>query len=583
MKSIFSKLYIGLVLLLFFSCQEKLFVEDNAGFDPNSELSVYEVTMTNPGQSSGMVYLDLGSGQVYNYTDASSQPEKIDFIFLWGSTSAVNFISPDNTTRLDEWATGKNVNANWFIKNKTTFLRLEKGAIPEDFYSKIKTPEAIKSAYAELKSLVEAQSNYDQRLHGEDTQLRNIAEGDLLAFNTSKNVYAIAKVQAVTAGTTGNVSLAVKVYKNEETVVEPISPSEIYAPFEIAVDRLSDLTGPSLLDLSTGTAFTMAEGYYNQHVTDAILYNDGQDVTISSLDQDVPVLNEVVKELESDWSVRSKTKFIRLKASQNTEEQWNMVQKNSQIKELFELGESLVTGYDDYSKETYGPFNSVKGMEVGDLVLYHSAERNIYGVIRVSDVGAAFLDGQVKANVYNKNEIAPPRLQEFTSSGNVVSTAAYVDFKTGTIYTTEEEGKANAANVDIVSVRGSSSNNNLFPTTNNAAAAGWASTWGARMAEWENRNAADIYGYRGDGTPAAWWDLYYELKEDQSMWEAFQSATAGLDPVQRLQETSTSTGVTFNKTVIFIHCIGRNMLVALQVKQRTATSITYRYKMIDLE
>lgn len=582
MKTIVSKLYIGLILLAVLGCQNKLFVEDLAEFDPNSDVSVYEVTLSNPGQTSGMIYIDIGSGEVYNYAEATKQPEKVDFAFLWGSSSAVNFVSPDNTVRLEEWGTGKNINANWFIKNRTTFVRLEKSVVPLDFYNNIRSSEAVKHAYAELKTLAESQSNYNVRSHGEDTQLRNITEGDLIAFRTAKNVYAVAKVQIVTAGNTGSVSLAFKVYKKEETAVEPISPSELYEPFEIAVDRLAELRGASLLDLSNGSGFTMSEGYYNQHVVDAVLYNNGEGVVISSLNANIPLLQEDVRELASDWELKTKTKFIRLKASSDTESRWNTVQKNSQIKALFAEGEGIVKAYDDYASEVYGPAISVKGMQIGDLILYHSEDRDIYGVIRVTDIGTAFLDGQVKANVYSKKELGLPRLKEFTSSGSVVSAAAYVDFKTGTVWTTEEEGKANASSVDVVSVRGSSSGNNFFPTTNNSAAAAWAASWGTRMAEWQHRNAVYIYGYIGDNTPSEWWDLYYDLKEDQSMWNAFQTATVGLEPVQRLKEMGSSTDPMFEKTVIFIHCMDRKMLVALRVKERTATSITYRYKVIDV-
>ncbi|NGM61304.1 hypothetical protein G5B30_05160 [Sphingobacterium sp. SGG-5] len=583
MKAFINRILTGLLLLIVFSCQDKLFVEDLAGFDPNSNLPLYEITLTNPGQNAAMTYLDLGSGEIYNYTDATKHPEKIDFIYLWGTSSGANLVSPDNIARLNEWGSGQNVNANWFIKNKTTFIRLAKEAVPTDFYSNVHSMADVKNAYASLKVLVEAQPDYNPTLHGEGNQLRNIQVGDLLGIKTSKQVYAIAKVQSLATGNAGSISLAIKADKSAEVQVEPIAPSEVYSSFDIDMDMLEDLTGKSLLDLSDGTGYTVTEGYYNQSVIDAVFYHDGQDMTVSAPSQDIPMLNEDVIEIQGDWTRRIETKFIRLKASTETDTKWNRTYKNSQIKELFNTSKAVVEGYDDYAVDLYGPANSVKGIQTGDVILYFSEDRNIYGMIRVTDSGPDFLKAQAKVNIYDKGELVPPVLHEFTSTGAGSSTAAYVDFKTGNVYTTEAEGEANVADIDIISVRGSSSGNNLFPTTSDATAGAWYASWGTRMATWPNRNAAEIYGYLGDTTPAHWWELYHDLKEDQTMWDDFQTATAGVTPVQRLRETSVSTGPKFNKTVIFIHCLDRKLLVALKVKERLAESITYRYKIIELE
>src|SRR5690606_11196485 len=176
-------------------------------------------------------------------------------------------------------------------------------------------------------------------------------------------------------------------------------------------------------------------------------------------------------------------------------------------------------------------------------------------------------------NTFGKVEVAAPVLKEFTSTGGGSSTAAYVDFKTRNVYTTEALGQANVANIDVVSVRGSSTGHNLFPTTNNGAASGWTASWGTRMATWPNRNAADIYSL---GTTPEAWDLYHGLQEDESMWTAFENATAGITPTQRLYPIT-------NKEVIFIHSLDRNLLIALKVlDSSTSTSITYRYKVIEL-
>ncbi len=591
MKTLINNIFAGLLLFTALGCERNLFEKDLAGFDPDSNLPLYEITLTNPGQNAAMTYVDLGSGDTYNYTDATKHPEKIDFIYLWGTSSGANLVSPDNIARLEEWGSGKNVNENWFIKNKTTFIRLAKESVPTDFYSKIQAMEDVKKAYGELKTLVEAQPDYNPIQHGESNQLRNIEVGDLLGIKTSKQVYAIVRVQSLATGNTGNISLTVKADKREEVQVEPIAPSEIYSSYDIVVDNLHDLTGKSLLDLSDGTGYTVTEGYYNQHVIDAVFCHDGQDLTVSAPSQDdIPVLNEDVWEIESDWTRRIETKFIRLKASAETDTKWNRTYKNSQIKELFTTSKAVVEGYDDYAADLYGPANSVKGIQTGDLILYFSEDRNIYGVIRVTDSGPEFLDGQVKVNVYDKNELVPPVLQEFIHTGVTASGAAsgasgagYIDFKKGIMYTTVAEGQQYCADIDVVTASGSGSRHNLIEMTHAARFGAFSATWRDNIATWEAHNVSQIYhmGY----TPHTW-QMYHELKEDESMWTIFEAekdnrivATLPANDLRCVYPVG-------SKEIFFIHSIDRKLLIAMKALNTSTTvvgPITYRYKIIELE
>src|SRR5690606_10160364 len=127
MKRIINKISIALLLFTVSSCEKgQLFVDDLAGFDPNSDLSSYEIQLTGPGQSSGEIYWDLGTGKAYTYEDAAKQPEVVDLILLWGSSTASNLVAPRDVMRLDGWGTGKKVNDEWFVKNETYMVRLEK-------------------------------------------------------------------------------------------------------------------------------------------------------------------------------------------------------------------------------------------------------------------------------------------------------------------------------------------------------------------------------------------------------------------------------------------------------------------------
>src|SRR5690606_2201894 len=174
--------------------------------------------------------------------------------------------------------------------------------VPADFYEAIKSMEDVEKAYEELKGLVEAQPGYDIQRHGEGNELRNIEEGDVLGIKTSKNVYAIVKVQGLATGNTGHIALTVKADKRAETAVEAIAPSEMYFSYSFEVDQLNTLGGVSLLDLATGTGYLVTEGYYNQDKIDAIVYNEGGNLTVSSVSRDdIPVLNEYVYEIASDW------------------------------------------------------------------------------------------------------------------------------------------------------------------------------------------------------------------------------------------------------------------------------------------
>lgn len=584
MKTFINNILAGVMLLTAIGCEHDLFEKDIAGFDPDSNLPVYEITLTNPGQNAAMTYLDLGSGDIYNYTNATTQPEKIDFIYLWGTTSGANLVSPDNTQRLDEWGSGKNINANWFLKNKTTFVRLAKDAVPTDFYDNVKSMADVRKAYTDLKALVEAQENYNPILHGEGNQLRNIEQGDLLGIKTSKQVYAIVRVQSLTVGNAGRISLTVKVDKSEEKQVEPIAPSEIYSSYEIAVDKLNDLTGKSLLNLTDGTGYTVTEGYYNQHMIDAIFYNEGGQLTVSaSGKENIPVLNENVLEIKGDWTKRNKTKFIRLKASADTDQKWNLTYKNSQIKELFDASGKVVEGYDDYTADKYGPSNSVQGIQKGDLILYYSEDKNIYGVIKVSDSGPEFLDAQVKANIHNIREVLPAKLQEITHPGaSGANGAGYIDFKKGVIYTTVAEGQQYCADIDLVDALGGSTYHNLIEMTYATGFGAFSATWRDNIASWPTRNASEIYRM---GYTAHTWQMYHDLKEDESMWTTFQAEKdnrivgTGTNDLRRVYPVG-------DKEIYFIYSKDRKLLIAMKALNTSATSAgpaTYRYKIIELD
>lgn len=566
-----------LLLLTVIGCREEMFKDDLAGWDANSNLALYEVQLTGPGQSSGEIYLDLGTGVLYNYAQAVQQPEKIDLIMFWSTSSASNLISPNNVERLEAWATGRNINQEWFVKNETHFIRLEQSEAGQKLYDDIKSMEDILPAYATLKTLVEDQANYDVGLHGEGLALGNVGVGDIIGIKTSKNVYAIAKVQSITTGNSGNLRLSVKVDKRHEIQIAPVPPSEVMQQFTFNVEGLSAMSGSNLIDLSGGDQWSIKEGYYSQHNVDAAIYQDGNGITIASTSRTLPMLNDDVIEIRGDWEVHNETEFIRLKASDETTALFTETFTNTLIREAFERGGDLVETYPDYEASVYGPGLSVGGLAIGDVILYHSEAKNIYGMIRITEVGANHINGQVKANIYNKLEVAAPLIREFTATGSTSTTAGYFDFKNNVMYTTQAEAGPNSANIDVLSIRtstGTGTGHNLAPLTNNAILNAWGSgAWLAVVERWPTRNTADLY--RLENAQEAL-ELYHSLTQDESMWTAFEAATAAISSTQRL------TNITSGQ-VLFVHSVDRNLLIALKVMDSTSlTSITYRYKIIEL-
>lgn len=572
MKRIVNKICIALLLFTAFGCEKEMFVEDLAGFDPNSDLSVYEVQLTGPGQAAGEIYWDIGQGKVYTYADASKQPEVVDLALLWGTGSASNLIAPKNVVRLDEWATGKNINDEWFVKNETYMVRLEKSAEGLELYNNIKSMADVEAAYTELKTLAENQDNYSIDFHGEGMGLRDIAVGDVIGIRTSKNVYAIALVQSLVTGNAGNLRLSLKLDKRHEIEIDPLPTSEYMEVSEFTADGMTTLDGTNVINLATGQVLSVRDGYYNQNNSDAIIYIGSGGLTLSSPSLDLPIIGEDALEVNSDWEVRHETQFIRLKASAATTTLYNETFTNTLIREAFESGEDIVSAYDDYDQQVYGPGLSVSGLGTGDVVLYYSAVRNVYGAIRITDADTDNIVGKIKANTYERTEVAAPVLKEFTSEGSTAG-AAYVDFKNRVVYKTEAEGKEHSANIDVVSARGSTTFQNFFPLANAAGLGAFSAAWRDRVATWPIRNASDIYNL--GVTPEAW-EMYHDLKEDESMWDAFQTTTSGVTPTQRLYPVKA-------KQIFFIHSIDRNLLVAIKaLDTSTDARGVYRYKIIEL-
>jgi len=560
------------MLLLAFGCKQEMFIDDLGSFDPNSNLPLYEVQLSRPGNEDGEVYLDISTGAVYNYADAVEQPEKIDIIMQWSATTSSNIVAPWDIEHLEEWERGARINEEWFVKNETRFIRLKSTTAGRELYDGIKSKEDIQPAYETLKTLVENQNNYDPAVDGEGTAISNLAVGDIVGVRTAKNVYALAKVQDLSTGNTGNLRISFKIDNREETKVDPLPASERREHFDFTTDELSVLGGANLFDLAIGTQHTVTEGYYSQHLTDAAFYLDGNGVTVSSMSRPLPLLGEDVLEVESDWEQRNETQFIRVKASAEATSLFNRSYTNSLIREAFAKGEAIVGAYEDYDPQTYGPALSVSGLEPGDVVLYHVVSRNVYGVILITDVGADYVDGRVRAAAYGKTDPPAPVLKEFTSEGST-SGAAYVDFKNQVVYKTEAEGKEHCADIDIVAVRGSSSYQNFYPLDNASALGAWSGAWRDRVATWPVRNASDIYSL---GSASGAWELYHNLSEDETMWDVFQTATSGVSSTQRLYPIQP-------KEVIFIHSKDRNLLIAVKALKTSTDAVgVYRYKVIEL-
>lgn len=134
-------------------------------------------------------FMDAATGTVYKVAEAASNDTKIDFIYYYGATNKASLAAPSDATVLEFNSLGV---ANWGTKNATK-LSTVAGAD----YDSYTTNE-------ELSAAVDAENP-------SGTLSNELSVNDVILFTTADGIKGAIKVTAITAETTGSITLSVKI------------------------------------------------------------------------------------------------------------------------------------------------------------------------------------------------------------------------------------------------------------------------------------------------------------------------------------------------------------------------------------
>jgi len=143
------------------------------------------------GSSTGSSFASI-DGNVYSLANAKTNAVKIDWLYFYGATNLATLASPADVDAATVFTDPTNGLATWAIKNDTKFKKVTDAITWDD----ITTDEII---VAQTASGVT------------NTKIKTLAVNDILSFITASGKKGMIKVESITTGSTGSITISVKV------------------------------------------------------------------------------------------------------------------------------------------------------------------------------------------------------------------------------------------------------------------------------------------------------------------------------------------------------------------------------------
>lgn len=162
-------------------------------------------------------FVDTESGYVYIPDGANNVQEKIDLIVLRsGAGTEQNILLPGTTNgNLNAWGSTKYIVGGddakgwepWTIRNTGQIMRLPDPSSAElELFEEAETEADLLAAYQDYLDNIVNRPNYNATNHGPGTRIRQVSEGDIIAFKSSdRDVVMLMLVEEVIDGTTGHI------------------------------------------------------------------------------------------------------------------------------------------------------------------------------------------------------------------------------------------------------------------------------------------------------------------------------------------------------------------------------------------
>lgn len=487
-------------------CEKLKISDDLAGFDPEGDLAQFAVTFTGPGQASGERFLDAGEGKLYTLAAASEQPELIDFVMLWGTSSGMNFVSPIEISRLAGWGTGTTMNETFMVKNATNFVKLKPTDANLSIYDDIRRSDDVKIAYERALAKVKDEEGYILNQFGPSLSLRELRDGDLVFFRTSKDVYAAGKILSLTTGNSGRVDMAFKMDLRNKKTIAPVSADEKLDTYDVSVTRPGYLNGQRYLDVSTGTTYDVSSStpfvnhaFHNQEHVDVVFLNS---TSYSGFNLIAPTDAARLegwssgRDINTDWLTKNDGNFVKLDASPYADSVFLYSYTKSKLHDAYQDAVERAQQLNDpYDVDHHGPGKHISSLKAGDVIFFKSVSKNVLAMLKVTSYtsgGSGSLALSAKVDNTTKTDVRRhPMALKFGqlnvggwSTLSPEGNTYHVDLATITRHD-PASADANPGSIDMLNLwSGTGFVNFMAPTS--GAVTSWGSS--SRIVDWEIRN-----------------------------------------------------------------------------------------------
>lgn len=545
---------VPLILAGISSCKKDNISRGLGGFDSDGDIVMMALALSDNGMDNDAKFMDISGGLVYELQGASEHPEDIDFVMLYDPATGFNIITPPDINRLSSSEIGRIINNTWLNKNRAIVFKLESSDIASDLFKSVKTSKELRDAYEQTLSNLSGTA--DPAVYGPGKSLSDIKKGDLIFFHSEdRQFYALLKVFKTDQDNGAVIEFEIKMDNNSAIQVPPADQSNLMTIYETTFQGPGQTKGTRYLDYSTGITYDNIDVTQNQEKIDFVCFNSSVYGINMIVPSDETSLNGFGggRTMNSDWLVKNDGTLLKLNASTEADSLFLFTINNEMIREAYKSVEQNITNISGYDVLSNGPGGILKSVSEGDLILFKSTSRNLYGLAKVTGLvpgNSGSVTLSVKVDNSNKTNIPAPPNRELSMSSSGYANARFIDFLGGIDYD-EVTAKPISEKIDLIFAKGSSTHVNLFPTNNEKALKAWSkSIWPGRIAEWDVRN--DVLLVKLGNDP-----VYETLREGRldDMKQAYEDAG---EPSDRLTKIS-------KNDVILIYSVDRKFYVAIKV------------------
>lgn len=377
--------------------------------DPDYVQQINDITyfrrITTGAQSSVELggYMDLITGDVYTRLGAAPVQNKIDLVYLRGSSTGINLLTPSDYA-FTSWSTESAILNDWAVRNHGTLVRWASPTPDEEarFESAQSLNDLLENffyAQATARDRSDYNANYGPSSRGRDGDAGDI----FLFYSADRKVVAMIKVLDWENTTSGLANFAIKsgqipddmvkkpvtLAPQSSTVVggavdlltgrvyfrDPANIDPAALPVHEQIDMIFVLSTSTNLSLFTPPA--LGTGFGN--------YSYLQDPTHWAY-----------------WPTRNAGTLVRMPNATPAEiDMFENAQTAADLQAIFDYAEAQAPGRDysganpasnspvAYADNYYGPGTAVRGIWPGDavqLIAFRSADRGVVSVIKVVNV-----------------------------------------------------------------------------------------------------------------------------------------------------------------------------------------------------